>query len=119
MANYQTYLDSLTWKTIEYRGKQVFKTCWMVKGQCSCSYKYGKQIVQPRVFDETMVRLTCDISKLAGFEADYFNSCNLNAYLEESSFVEWHSENEDLFREGEFKRDVDIVSLSMGGARNI
>jgi alkylated DNA repair dioxygenase AlkB len=118
MANYQSYFDQLVWKDIEHRNVIAFKTCWMVKAGCSCIYRYGKQAIVPTLFDETMLKLTKVISNLAGFDDDYFNSCNLNAYLEERAYVEWHSDNEPIFRQSEFKRDVDIVSLSMGGTRN-
>ncbi len=117
MTNLKPYLDGLTWQDVLYRGKIVFKTCWLVADLCLCSYNYGKQSIPCSPFDDIMTQLTNKIEELSGHIQGYFNSCNINAYSDPTSCVDWHSDNEALFRESEWKRDVSIVSLSLGGTR--
>jgi alkylated DNA repair dioxygenase AlkB len=121
MQNYQAYFDQLPWKDV-YNNRKVktYKTCWMVNtAECKCVYKYGRQSIQPVIYDETMRSLTHMVMQLMGYEDEHFNSCNLNAYMEANEYVEWHADNEELFIKSQFDRNVDIVSLSMGGKRNM
>ena len=119
LETHKKYFDTLSWQNVEKQRVIVFKTCWMVRPGCGCVYKYGNQSVKPVEFDDTMAQLTADISKIAGFPSDYFNSCNINMYMEESSYIEWHADDEALFRQSDCMRDVNIVSLSFGGPREI
>jgi alkylated DNA repair dioxygenase AlkB len=121
MQNYQSYFDQLPWKDVfNGRGVKTYKTCWMVNTEsCNCVYKYGKQSIPPAKFDDTISSLTSKVMQLCNYEEDHFNSCNLNAYLEADQYVEWHADNEALFIKTQFDRNVDIVSLSMGGQRNM
>jgi hypothetical protein len=122
-ALWKPFFDQLPWQSIErYRGAKAFKTCWMVSPDCQCVYRYGRQAVKPIPFDDVMCGLTHKISTLCGYDGKYFNSCNLNAYMEPFECVDWHADNEELFVQAPTmktlnKRDVDIISLSMGGTR--
>jgi alkylated DNA repair dioxygenase AlkB len=122
-ALWKPFFDQLPWQSIErYRGAKAFKTCWMVSPDCQCVYRYGRQAVKPIPFDDVMCGLTHKISTLCGYDGKYFNSCNLNAYMEPFECVDWHADNEELFVQAPImktlnKRDVDIISLSMGGTR--
>jgi alkylated DNA repair dioxygenase AlkB len=119
MQCFQPYLDQLVWQDVYARKVKTYKTCWMVRSGCQCVYKYGNQTIKPVTFDDTMRGLTQKIEQLMGYEPDHFNSCNLNAYMELNEYVEWHADNEELFINTHFDRNVDIVSLSMGGTRNM
>jgi alkylated DNA repair dioxygenase AlkB len=119
MQCFQPYLDQLVWQDVYARKVKTYKTCWMVRSGCQCVYKYGNQTIKPVTFDDIMSALTLKIEHLMGYEPEHFNSCNLNAYMESNEYVEWHCDNEELFINTHFDRNVDIVSLSMGGTRNM
>lgn len=109
--------DSCEWKQPEGAFGQIpRKTCWMVKGNCKCKYRYGGLEVQPEEFPKWMIELMEVVLKPCGIaQNDWPNSCNLNLYEDGGMTVGWHSDDERLFQ-GKF-RDCRIISLSLGATR--
>jgi len=117
---YKSWLEHIKWQDVVRYNKEIqWHTAWYVREQCQCDYKYGKQNVKHAWFDDTLDSITEKACHLAGIDPSYFNSCNLNFYFDEKSQIPPHSDNEPLFRENEFKRDVFILSLSLGGSRDV
>ena len=116
--NYASSLDD--WKPIHKYGEVQLYTQWRVRlPTCECVYTYGNQSMSSTSFDRDLENLTVLVSNIAGIDSQYYNSCNLNMYHDEKSHIIWHSDNEPLFRQNEFQREVDILSLSLGGSREI
>jgi len=120
LAYYYTYATNLDWKPIRKHGEDQMFTQWRVReSSCECAYAYGNQNIACICFDKDLEDLTVLVSKIAGINIQHYNSCNINKYHDEKSYIEWHSDNEPLFRQNEFQRNVDILSLSLGGSREI
>ena len=71
----------------------------------------------PNVWPSWLADLATQIAKVLGLSGDYFNSCNGNKYDNQHQSLYWHSDNEKLFRQSEFQRNVLIVSVSFGASR--
>jgi alkylated DNA repair dioxygenase AlkB len=61
--------------------------------------------------------MTGDLELLLGLEAGTQNFLNANKYSQLKHDLQWHSDNEQLFRAREFDRDTLIVSVSFGATR--
>jgi alkylated DNA repair dioxygenase AlkB len=61
--------------------------------------------------------MTRNLEQFLGLEAETLNSLNANKYSQPKHDLQWHSDNEKLFRASEFDRDTLIVSVSFGATR--
>ena len=92
-------------------------SCWFVKDDCKCPYKYSKSKTwQPHPFPKWMEEAANFLSDLLGCEIP-FNSCNANLYETYNQDLYWHSDDEELFRQSEFQRETCIASVSFGASR--
>jgi len=93
-------------------------TAWMVRGGCSCPYRYSGFEVMPEPFPKWMDKVMAAVMPLCGLSdpASWPNSCNLNRYSDGAEAVAWHSDDEALFQ-GKFK-DCRVISLSLGQERS-
>ena len=120
LERFHRYASNLEWKAIRKHGADQYFTQWRVReSSCECAYAYGNQNIASTCFDKDLEELTLLVCNIAGIDSQYYNSCNINQYHDEKSYIEWHSDKEPLFRQNEFQRNVDILSLSLGGSREI
>merc|ERR1712048_778899 len=93
------------------------KTAWMVKGGCSCTYRYGGIEVVPQAFPGWMIELLQIYMPYCGLgEPDAWpDSCNVNFYENGAQSVGWHTDDELLFQG--MVQDIRIISLSLGQIR--
>ena len=117
---YEEYADKLKQLNWEYirSGPNQFctrRSCWLVMKPCACFYKYGGRQYDPSFFPPWLSRLTARVEDLVGVARGTFNSCNANWYSEASHSLNYHADNEWLFKPAD--KNVFIVSLSFGQSR--
>ena len=102
-------------------GKITRSSCWLVADNCSCAYKYGNKSWPPSVLPGWINEIARSLETALKRPLLSNNCCNCSKYVKSSESLNWHSDNESLFREGDsFKnscRDVFIASVSCGGER--
>ena len=106
------HYSGLEWKQDTYviNGKSVTpKRKTFMYGK-DYSYSGMKQISIP--FDEKIKYISRQIEKELDLEKGYFNGCLLNYYIDGSSYISYHNDNEKDMIE-----DSVIVSLSLGATR--
>merc|ERR1740121_138556 len=109
--------DGASWQQPEGpMGPMPRKTCWMVSGGCSCTYRYGGIEVPPTEFPAWMTELMGVVMPMCGLQREQWpGACNLNLYEDGGMSVGWHADDERLFQGRH--RDCQIVSLSLGAKR--
>lgn len=114
---FETIRDGTAWlqPTNPWGGLMPRKTAWLVKKGCACAYRYGQFEVEPQEYPPWMEALLEEVMPFCGLET-WPDSCNVNLYEDGGASVGWHSDDERLFQ-GNF-RDITIISLSLGVARN-
>ena len=80
----------------------------------SMATNHGSQPKWPKWIEEMARQLEVKL-KLPN---QFFNSCNGNRYQGSKENLEYHSDDESMFRKSEFERDVFIASISFGATRN-
>ena len=99
--DYATDLKKLKWERIASGANQEFctrRSCWLTTEPCRCFYKYGGRTYKTSFFPSWLSVLTTESEDLVGITRGTFNSCNANWYSEASHFLNWRSDNEDLFK---------------------
>ncbi|CAE8627342.1 unnamed protein product [Polarella glacialis] len=88
----------------------------MVRGECRCPYKYGKELVQPSPIPDWLEDVMLRWLQEFGFDRESLpNSVNLNLYEHAGHSVGWHADDEPLFQ-GKVQ-DARIISVSLGAPR--
>ena len=85
-------LSSLSWERLSNR-----YTCWTVDGNCACHYRYGSVSAPPQPMSPVLKKLSELLGVSLGLDPAFFNSANLNVYIEGADSVGWHADNEKLF----------------------
>lgn len=101
-------IDELFKETfVKFSGRTIeMKWC----NKYDISYKFGKTELESSKFPLFCEKLFIKIKLLTGEEYD---SVLINKYVDETSKIGWHSDNEDCILE-----DSTILSLSIGSERN-
>ena len=118
-SEYQDRLALLPWKEVkDFKGKKVTRSsCWFTNEPCLCPYKYGRTFWDSNPTPQWMKDMASSLC-LAFELPDYScNSCNANRYASDDEDLVWHADNEDMFRQTDFQRDVFIISISFGATR--
>ena len=117
--NYNTLLMELPWIEVTDRTQAVSRSsCLMVEKDCICSCKYGRgKPWKGTQWPEWIKNIAKALEVFLNLPLNSFNSCNGNRYATASEQLQWHNDNESLFIEDAFKRDVLIASLSFGVSR--
>ena len=110
---YLDQLHNLPWEGLHWDKK----SCWLTKTPCTCKYKYNgrkKEGWKPTPFPPWLLKLTSDIEAFLDLPEWSLVGCNANKYSANSQHLNWHSDDEPMFRKSEIDRDTLIVSLSFG-----
>ena len=119
-ANLIEKLETLPWEDVYSQGGVLTRrSLWLTPKECICPYAYGrkKQVYQPVNIPSFLETMTRDLETFLGLEPETLNSLNANKYSEPEHDIQWHSDNEKLFRASEFDRNTLIVSVSFGATR--
>lgn len=88
---------------------------WLTQEACKCRYEYSSLKFDPLPMESWFLDITDKVCRIVGLE-ERPNSCNANYYDGGNQCVGWHSDDEPLFNA--VRRDVLILSLSLGATRN-
>ena len=92
------------------------KSAWFTRGDCSCTYGYGKTVLSPHACPPVLLEATQAVMERVGIPGSSWpDSCHASLYLNGKAHVGWHADDEDLF-EGR-DNPIRIVSLSLGASR--
>ena len=107
----QEYLiDNLSWKKLSNR-----YTCWAVKKDVHrCSYKYGSVKAPTQTMLPILERLSGQLGVSQGLGEEYYNSVNINLYVDGADRCGWHADDEGLFENPD---GFSIAAVSLGATR--
>ncbi len=117
ISEIQENLSRINWKKVHNgRGRVTRSSAWFTDEPCKCSYAYGNSIWQAQPFAPWMKALVSEISGLLNIAQDKIpNSINCNRYDNFSESLNWHADDEPLFKT--IDGNITIVSLSFGEPR--
>ena len=117
LDNFSSLLHGLPWEEARTRGVVSRSSCWLVQHDCCCNYPYGNKLWKPSPWPVWVEKIARALEVLLKLPEYFFNSCNCNKYEGSKENLEFHSDNEPLFKKSEFDRDVFIASVSFGATR--
>ena len=108
-------VNELTWdRPISPLSGQPIKRGVVWLAECGCKYEYSGLSFSPQTPPTWFADFQQQVFKAAGVENIGFDCCNLNLYNGKEDFVDWHADNEQLFKDCS---GVPILSLSLGATR--
>lgn len=112
---WQSLIDNVKWRRPQKENWILPRSAaWITRGGCSCVYEYGGLQFSPMSMEPWFNDITERVCRTCGLNARP-DACNANYYDDGNQSVGWHSDDEPLF--GATRRDVLIVSLSLGAGR--
>jgi alkylated DNA repair dioxygenase AlkB len=90
------------------------QTIWLAN--CNCEYKYSGLSFAPSAAPDWFKAFQDNVFTAAGVHHIGLNSCNINLYQDGSEFLDFHSDNEQIFAHSQ--KGVPILSLSLGATRD-
>ena len=117
LENFSSELHALPWEDVSHKGTVTRSSCWLVKSGCCCPYPYGGKSWKPTSRPRWIERIARALESKLKLPFGFLNSCNCNKYAGSKEALAYHSDDERMFRQSEFQRDVYIVSVSFGQSR--
>ena len=117
LAFFFSDLHGLPWEDITHKGVVSRSSCWLVQPGCCCPYKYGGKSWKPASWPKWIEQTARALEHKLKLPFSFLNSCNCNKYAGPKEALGYHSDDEPMFRQSEFERDVYIVSVSFGQSR--
>ena len=123
LSQLEHHFRKIPWEAVSSSSGVVLRqSVWFTEGKCKCGYKYGnsKKKWSPNRFPDWLSLIARKLEESMELPKFYFNSCNGNLYQLPNQMLEFHKDNEALFREADSpksKRNVVIASVSYGATR--